>query len=56
MTTQAWNRLEEYHFDFEDTHLKELFANDRERFQKYSLKFEEMLVDYSKNLVDSEVM
>lgn len=56
MNTKAWNRLEEYHFSFEDTHLKELFATDRERFQKYSLKFEEMLVDYSKNLVDSEIM
>jgi len=56
MNTKAWNRLEEYHFSFEDTHLKELFATDPERFQKYSLKFEEMLVDYSKNLVDSEIM
>ena len=56
MNTKAWNRLEEYHFSFEDTHLKELFAADAERFQKYSLKFEEMLVDYSKNLVDSEIM
>lgn len=56
MNTKAWNRLEEYHFSFEDTHLKELFAADPERFQKYSLKFEEMLVDCSKNLVDSEIM
>ena len=56
MNTKAWNRLEEYHFSFEDTHLKELFAADPERFQKYSLKFEEVLVDYSKNLVDSEIM
>ncbi len=56
MNTKAWNRLEEYHFSFEDTHLKELFAADPERFQKYALKFEEMLVDYSKNLVDSEIM
>lgn len=56
MNTKAWNRLEEYHFSFEDMHLKELFATDPERFQKYALKFEEMLVDYSKNLVDSEIM
>lgn len=56
MNTKAWNRLEEYHFSFEDTHLKDLFAADPERFQKYSLKFEEMLVDFSKNLVDEEIM
>lgn len=56
MTTQAWNRLEEYHFSFEDTHLKELFAADPDRFQKFSQKFEDILVDYSKNLVDDEIL
>ncbi len=56
METKAWNRLEEYHFSFEDTHLKELFAADPERFKKYSLNFEDILVDYSKNLVDDEIM
>ncbi|HPE75667.1 MAG TPA: glucose-6-phosphate isomerase [Draconibacterium sp.] len=55
MTTKAWNRLEEYHFEFEGKHIKELFANDAKRFQKYSLKFEDILVDFSKNLVDDEI-
>ena len=55
MTTNAWNRLEEYHFEFEGKHMKELFANDAKRFQKYSLKFEDMLVDFSKNIIDDEV-
>jgi glucose-6-phosphate isomerase len=55
MTTNAWNRLEEYHFEFEGKHMKELFANDANRFQKYSLKFEDILVDFSKNLVDDEI-
>jgi len=55
MNTQAWNRLEEYHFEFEGKHMKELFANDANRFKKYSLKFEDILVDFSKNLVDDEV-
>lgn len=55
MTTQAWNRLEEYHFEFEGKHIKELFANDANRFEKYSLKFEDILVDFSKNIVDDEI-
>ncbi len=55
MTTNAWNRLEEYHFEFEGKHMKELFANDAKRFQKYSLKFEDILVDFSKNLIDNEI-
>jgi len=55
MNTNAWNRLEEYHFEFEGKHMKELFANDANRFQNYSLKFEEILVDFSKNIIDDEV-
>ena len=55
MTTNAWNKLEEYHFEFEGKHMKELFANDTARFQKYSLKFEDILVDFSKNIVDDEI-
>ncbi len=55
MTTNAWNRLEEYHFEFEGKHMKDLFANDTNRFQKYSLKFEDILVDFSKNIIDDEV-
>lgn len=55
MATIAWNKLEEYHFEFEGKHMKELFANDAKRFVKYSLKFEDILVDFSKNIVDDEV-
>ncbi len=47
--------LEEYYFSFEGTHLKELFAADPDRFKKYSLKFEDILVDFSKNIIDDEV-
>lgn len=54
-TTNAWKKLEEYYFGFEDTHLKELFASDPDRFKKYSLKFEDILFDFSKNIIDDEV-
>lgn len=53
--TQAWKKLEEMYFEFEDTHMKELFANDADRFQKYSLQFEDILLDYSKNILSDEV-
>ncbi len=54
-TTKAWQALEEYYAEFEGTHMKDLFAKDANRFEKYSLKFEEILVDYSKNRVDDKV-
>ena len=43
------------YFDFEGTHMKDLFAKDAGRFEKYSLKFEDILVDFSKNILDEEV-
>ena len=55
ITTQAWKKLEEYFFTFEGTHMKDLFENDSDRFSKYSLTFEDILVDFSKNIVDDNV-
>lgn len=54
MTTAAWEKLEDYYFGFEGMHIKELFEKDAGRFQKYSLKFEDILVDFSKNIVDDK--
>lgn len=54
-TTKAWKKLEEYHFGFEGTHMKELFAADANRFKRFSLKFEDIMFDFSKNIVDDEV-
>ncbi|QGY45103.1 glucose-6-phosphate isomerase [Maribellus comscasis] len=54
-TTEAWKKLEDYFAGFKSTQIKELFADDTERFQKYSLKFENILVDVSKNRVDDTV-
>ena len=53
--TQAWKKLEEYYFEFEGIQMKELFAVDPNRFKKYSLRFEDILLDYSKNIIDDEI-
>ncbi len=53
--TVAWKKLENIYKGFEGAHMKELFANDAGRFDKYSLKFGDILLDYSKNLVSDEV-
>ncbi len=36
--------------------MRELFEEDPDRFSKFSIQFEDILVDYSKNLVTAEVM
>ena len=55
-TTPAWKALEQYFDQFNGTQMKELFAKDKERFGKYSLKFEDILVDFSKNIIDDHAM
>lgn len=36
--------------------MRDLFAADPERFQKFSLEFEDILIDYSKNRITSETL
>lgn len=55
--TQAWKALTAHFESAQDMDLKALFAQDRERFAKYSARFgQDILVDYSKNLVNAETM
>ena len=55
--TQAWLLLKR-HFDDEmqRTHLRKLFAADPERFKKFSIAFNDMLFDYSKNIINSKTL
>jgi glucose-6-phosphate isomerase len=35
--------------------MRAMFADDKKRFDKFSLKFNDMLLDYSKNMIDSSI-
>jgi glucose-6-phosphate isomerase len=52
----AWSKLELQFLTLQATHLRELFAEDPERFSKLNAKFEDILVDYSKNLIVEETL
>jgi len=54
--TQAYQYLAEYFTELEATHLKDLFAADEQRFSKFSVYFEDMLYDYSKNRIDDKAI
>ncbi|TLX71146.1 glucose-6-phosphate isomerase [Labilibacter sediminis] len=54
--TAAWKALEEHYASFKDAQIKDLFAKDASRFEKYSLKFEDILVDFSKNRLDDKAL
>ncbi|WP_215224819.1 glucose-6-phosphate isomerase [Echinicola shivajiensis] len=53
--TGAWKKLSRLSEDQKGQTIKSLFA-DASRFDQYSIKFEDILLDYSKNRVDAKVM
>jgi len=54
--TPAWQKLTMLFMNMQATHMRELFAEDSERFKKFNLQFEDMLIDFSKNLITKEVI
>ena len=54
--TRAWKKLESHFESSKGLQLKELFKNDNNRFSKYSLQFDDILLDYSKNLITEETV
>lgn len=55
-TTAAWKALEQHFASFKNTHITELFKKDSQRFEKYSMTFEDILIDYSKNRLDDTAL
>ncbi len=53
-TTQAYQYLAEYFTELEGKHLKDLFTAHKQRFEKFSVFFEDLLFDYSKNRIDEK--
>ena len=51
--TKSWKKLKSLKSTVD---LKTLFKNDNDRLQKYSISIDELYVDYSKNLIDDEIL
>lgn len=54
--TKAWKALQDHFNTTKNTHLKELFASDKERGQKLTIKWEDFYVDFSKNRIDDTTL
>ncbi|MBT8126774.1 MAG: glucose-6-phosphate isomerase [Gammaproteobacteria bacterium] len=52
----AFSKLQEHFEQARHLKMRDLFAQDKERFQRFSLQFEDVLLDYSKNLISSETL
>jgi len=55
-TLASWKKLQQLAQDKKSQHMNTLFAEDSERFNKFSIELPNMLLDYSKNLIDSETL
>ncbi len=47
----AWKALKTHHKAMAGVHMRDLFAQDGKRFDKYTLRFNDLLLDYSKNII-----
>src|ERR1700744_5180474 len=54
--TEAYKYLADHFIDITSRNLKDLFKTDNQRFNKFSIEFNDILVDYSKNRIDDETV
>lgn len=50
-TTAAWKALLTHYTEMKKVKMKDLFAEDPKRFEKMSLRFNDIHFDYSKNII-----
>jgi len=55
-TSRAWTALKRHADTMAGLHLRDLFDRDPDRFQQFSLRLDDLLVDYSKGRVTAETM
>ncbi|ATC94222.1 glucose-6-phosphate isomerase [Pseudoalteromonas tunicata] len=51
----SWQSLQLLAKNIQGVHLKQLFSDDAERFERYSIAIDGLLFDYSKNLITPEI-
>ncbi len=52
--TDAWKKLKAHYGTMKNRPMRDLFQEDPDRFARYSLRFEDILLDYSKNIITEE--
>ncbi len=52
----TWQTLKEHFNEIKHSHMRDMFADDPQRFEQFSLKLNDILFDYSKNIINSQTM
>lgn len=55
-TTNSWQKLQTHFNTISAVEMKNLFDADPKRFEKFSLKFNDILVDFSKNIITEDTL
>jgi glucose-6-phosphate isomerase len=55
-TTKSWQNLSRHYEKTKHVHMKVLFSEDPQRFEKFSIHFNDLIVDYSKNRITEETL
>lgn len=55
-TTEAWEKLTKHHTNSKANQMKSLFGEDANRAADFSIRWNDFLVDYSKNRITEETM
>ncbi|MCF6294388.1 MAG: glucose-6-phosphate isomerase [Flavobacteriaceae bacterium] len=54
--TKAWSKLEEHFNTTKDVQIKDWFINDAQRAERFTIKWEDFYVDYSKNRITQKTI
>ena len=54
--SKTWKALEQHFGEVSSLHMRDMFAEDPQRFDRFSLKLNDILFDYSKNRINSQTM
>ena len=52
----SWHALQAHFHDISRRHMRDMFAADPLRFSRYSLQFKDILLDFSKNIIDEQTL
>jgi len=55
-TTSAWKKLQEHFKQIQNVHMKDLFAQDENRANDFTIEWEDFYVDFSKNRITEETL
>ncbi|MGZ5191025.1 MAG: glucose-6-phosphate isomerase, partial [Flavisolibacter sp.] len=55
-STKTWKNLEAHASEMKNIQIKDLFANDKERYTKYAHCFQDILIDFSKNIINEKTL